>query len=212
MSQPRRQMRIILVGTNGTGKSTEADKYIKALPPTKKSLIVTPDDSEPLWFKYPTIEEHHLPGINLLKERNTKIMFTSPKLFTQVLTHVHDGILILDDARSYSSSRDEHLRNVFIRSRQNNLDLIFICHGLSEIPPSVLTFTTHIVLYNTTDSWQRLKGNLVNPGKFEEYVNRVRLRANDHKPKCIIHKDREGICNCGAAHYHETINTKIDLI
>jgi len=184
---PRRQLRIILVGTNGTGKTTEADNYIKRYPESKKALIVTLDDFEPTWRKYPTIEPQHLRNINNIKERKTKILFTDNKLFDDILLYFHDGMLILDDARSYTGSRDDNLRNIFIRSRQNNLDLLFICHGLSEIPPSLLTFTTHIVLFNTTDSWQRLKTNIPNHQKFEQIVNDVRKKSleNPYHKKII---------------------------
>lgn len=220
----RAQERIILVGTNGTGKSTFADAIINACITgvNKKALEVLPDDSEPIFRNDFEVKPSELKYISNIAAKRCKVYFDSPKIFKDILLYFKNGVLILDDARYYSGSFDDDLRKIFIRSRQNNVDIVFICHGLSEIPPSLITFATKIVLFNTVDSWQRLKNKIPNPNQFEKYVNEIRAKANDHKKTPFLAKDGKRYekcnaynrerCNCGAAYVKKTIDVKRDLI
>jgi hypothetical protein len=173
----RRQHRILIVGTNGTGKSTFADKIINAYPAHKKRLIVDPDGSEKLFDKYPEIEQSDLKKLSQLEGKIYKVLYTDSSLFEDIHNYFRNGLLVLDDSRNYTGSRDEDLLKIYRRSRQFNIDILFICHGLSEIPPSLLTFTTKIIMFNTVDSWQRLKRNIPNPKTFDFLVNYVRAKA-----------------------------------
>lgn len=208
----RGQERILLVGTNGTGKSTLADKIIKACIDgnNKRALVVLPDDSEPLFRPYNELQRSEIRYINNVANKENKVFFDNGKLFDDIQLYFRNGILVLDDARFYTGSLDDSLRKLFIRSRQNNVDILFICHGLSEIPPSLITFATKIILFNTVDSWQRLKNKIPNPNKFEAYVNGVRTAANNHKENCDTKRRQR--CNCGAAYVKKIIDVKIDLI
>lgn len=214
----RQQERIILCGTNGTGKSTLAKKLINACIhlPDKRALAILPDDSEPIFKNYNELEYNELKYISSVANKENKIFFPIDKkqannFFSEVQTYFKNGILALDDARFYSGANvEDGLRNVFIRSRQNNVDVLFICHGLSEIPPSLITFATKIILFNTVDSWQRLKNKIPNPSKFEKFVNEVRQKASQHKSTCDVHKRSK--CSCGAAYVKKVIDVKIDLI
>lgn len=214
----RRQERILVCGTNGTGKSRFADAIIQAYPKEKVSLIIDPDGSEELFDKYTEITEDLIPYQNQWGTNRAKCMYTSAKIFDTILTPPREkfnGLLVLDDARNYSGSRDEHLLRLFRRSRQKNMDILFICHGLSEIPPSLITFSTKLVLFNTVDSWQRLKQNITNPEKFEQYVNYVRKKASQHTKECDITKGKSNICsfhNCGAAYFKKVIDLKKDIV
>lgn len=208
----RGQERILLVGTNGTGKSTLANKIIKAILEgnNKRALAVLPDDSEPIFRDYNELQRSEIQYINQVQNKFNKVYFDNGKLFDDIQKYFRNGVLVLDDARFYTGAIDDGLRKLFIRSRQNNVDIVFICHGLSEIPPSLITFATKIILLNTVDSWQRLKNKIPNPQKFERFVNEVRTKANQHKADCKV-KNRER-CSCGAAYVKKIIDVKIDLI
>lgn len=208
----RAQERIILVGTNGTGKSTFANKIIQAAVAgeNRRALAVLPDDSEPIFRDYNELQRTEIQYINQVQNKLNKVYFDNGKLFDDIQKYFRNGVLVLDDARYYTGSIDEGLRKLFIRSRQNNIDIVFICHGLSEIPPSLITFATKIILLNTVDSWQRLKNKIPNPEKFERLVNEVRIRANQHAANCGV-KSRAR-CTCGAAYVKKIIDVKIDLI
>lgn len=210
-----KQERIIIVGTNGTGKSTFADKVINATVEgfeDKHALAVLPDDSEPLFRPYNELQENELKYINQIANKKNKIFFEKPKLFNEIQEHFRNGTLVLDDVRFYSGSIDEGIRRLFIRSRQNNIHILYICHGLSEISPSIITFATKIVLFNTVDSWQRLRNKIPNPDKFEQYVNDIRRAANNHKPNCDARRGGGCSPSCGAAYVKKIIDVKRDLI
>lgn len=207
------QERIILCGTNGTGKSTFSNKLIEAslkARDNKKALAVLPDDSEPIFHPYTELNRQTLKTISQRKEKTFKIYFDNSKLFEDILINFKDGTLVLDDARFYTGSNDEILKKLFIRSRQNNIHILFICHGLSEIPPNLFTFGTKLVLFNTVDSWIRLKNKIPNPKKFELIVNDVRNRANNHKSNCNYLKRQK--CNCGASYIYKVVDLKRDLL
>jgi len=208
----RVQERIIIVGTNGVGKSTLVDKIIKASTSGegRRALTVLPDDSEPIFRDYNELRTDEIRYINQVPNKFNKVYFENAKVFTEIQNHFRSGILALDDVRFYSGSIDEGLRKLFIRSRQNNIDILYICHGLSEISPSLITFATKIILFNTVDSWQRLKNKIPNPNKFEQYVNEIRAKANAHTDGCAVRRRER--CNCGAAYVKKIIDVKIDLI
>lgn len=211
------QKRIVVCGTNGTGKTTFVKKLIESVllsGANKKALSVLPDDGEPLFRPYTEIERHHLKMISTIKDRTLKVYFDESRkgkisMWDEIRVNFQNGILVLDDAKFYTGSNDDDLKKLFIRSRQNNIHIVFICHGLSEIPPNLFTFCTEMALFNTTDSWLRLKSKIPNPTKFEGFVNEVRRKANDHKPECR-HYDNGGRCNngCEAGYTKKIINLK----
>lgn len=179
----RGQDRIILVGTNGTGKSTLAQKIVEASThgEGRRALALLPDDSEPIFRPYNEIARSELKYINNVANKFNKIYFDNHKIFTEIERTFKNGVLVMDDAKFYARSRDEEMNKLYIRARQNNLDVLFICHGLSEIPPSLITYTTKIVLFNTVDEWQRLKSKIPNAPYFERIVNEIRTKASNHK-------------------------------
>lgn len=179
----RAQKRVIMCGTNGTGKSTLASKIIDAstFNNGRRALALLPDDSEPIFQPYNELSRAELKFINQVSNVKNKIYFDKRTIFGEIENTFKHGILALDDARFYTGSADEELKKLFIRSRQNNVDILFICHGLSEIPPSLITYATEIILFNTVDSWERLKKKIPNPEYFEQIVNEVRTKANNHK-------------------------------
>lgn len=82
-------------------------------------------------------------------------------------------MLMFDDAAFYlADSRAEHFRKILMKNRQTNNDVVWICHGLSEIPPSFWTFFSVLILFKTTDSFERKKHAY--PG-FEAMAKRVEL-------------------------------------
>ena len=65
MIEPISQKRIIICGTNGTGKSTFAEKLINSIlsVPNKKCLALLPDDGEKIFYSYNEIQRHQLKNI-----------------------------------------------------------------------------------------------------------------------------------------------------
>ena len=90
----RSQERIIIVGTNGTGKSTLAKKIIDACiqGENKRALAVLPDDSEPIFRPYNELQRSELKYINQVANKENKIYFDNGKLFDDIQTYFRNGV------------------------------------------------------------------------------------------------------------------------
>jgi hypothetical protein len=115
----RQSLFFIIVGTNGTGKTTLLNKLISEK--GGKSLIIDPDGME--WGHVQEIEPEKCGE---LKSGQAKIL--APTI--EDLEHLLDfqnGSLVLDDCRFYLKSRmDESIRRILIRRRQNRAVLMFL--------------------------------------------------------------------------------------
>lgn len=171
---------IIIVGTNGTGKTTLTRQLIAAN--GRRILVVDPDGIE--WHDLATIESG---DINRIKQgKRARIIAPTPEDLSQLVSF-SEGSLVLDDCRYYVKARiEESIRKVFVRRRQRGIDIYAVAHSLNEVPPTFWTFATHLILFKTTDNPDRLKHNL--PG-YEE-----RIKGN-----------MEAIKSHPSLHYHRVI-------
>jgi len=139
---------IIVIGTNGTGKTTILDQFIKV--ESNRSLIVAPDDKD--WLHIPLIyditkETFQYTGIKRrIWENNLDLDY--------IVNNFENGLLVFDDCRSYfkSGNIDTALHRLMIRRRQAQIDIMVAAHGFSEIPPKFYTFATDIILFKTCDN------------------------------------------------------------
>ena len=155
----RQTKRILIIGTNGTGKTTFASEIVQAeIERTGgRALIVTADDSD--WLRY--------PRINIYKE-NRLDEFTGAwrhiwqnKKDLEYLKFFKNGLLVFDDCRSYFDAKtDTALQSFLIRSRQRQIDILTIAHGFTKVPPAFFTYATEIVLFKTRDGIQNRKNDL----------------------------------------------------
>lgn len=169
----------IILGTNGTGKTTILKRIIKASN-DNRVLIITPDDAE--WTEYPE---------NNLQEKNDF-------LFTGVMRHIFDGskfgtlqkleylkkcTIIFDDCRAYlKSSTSEEIHKLIIRRRQRESDIFAVGHGFTEVPPKFFTFASDLFLFRTTDNIARRKDCLKDFDRMKEAQERVNKKANSVNP------------------------------
>lgn len=163
---------MIIVGTNGTGKTTLVKKLIDAN--GRKVLVVDPDGIE--WGSLATIEPYQVDKIK--QGKRARIVGPTPGDLAY-LTGFSEGSLVLDDCRFYVKARiEESIRRTFVRRRQRGIDIFAVAHSLNEVPPTFWTFATHLILFKTTDNPERLKHNL--PG-FEERISSNLKAINSHK-------------------------------
>jgi ABC-type sugar transport system ATPase subunit len=170
----------ILLGANGTGKTTLLEQILKQS--NQRALIITPDDIE--WQQYPHNE--------LSDESNFA--------FTGIERHIYrydtlqrvacftSGILIFDDCRAYLKSNiDIEIHNLLIRRRQRMVDIFAVGHGFTEVPPKFFTFATDIILFRTADNIQRRKDCLKDFERIVEMQKFVNNYAADKDPHCFEH-------------------------
>jgi len=172
----RTPKQIIVLGTNGTGKTTFVKKLVISELKKKNShiLIVVPDDME-----WNTVEFVH-PKFPERIERYVgarKIVYFDG-LLDIIRERFRDGLLIFDDCRAYfTASLDRDLHSLLIRRRQMMVDIIAVGHGFSEVPPKMFTFSTHIVLFNTLDNIAGRKNVIRNFEELKDAQTRINEKA-----------------------------------
>lgn len=170
MSLSRQQLFFILVGTNGTGKTTLTKKLISG----RKTLVIDPDGLE--WGSLPTIDMEEITQIK--DGASARVIAPDYKSIVSLVNYKH-GNLVLDDCRYYVRSRiEEGVRQLLVRRRQKDVDIFAVAHSLNEIPPTFWTFATHLVLFKIKDNPQRLKQNIP---KFRELTEKHIPEINGHK-------------------------------
>jgi len=185
--QERQPKLMLIIGTNGTGKSTFAKKMLLAelKKPDGRALIVTPHDME--WQQIPMVHEKFPQHIEkYVKAR--RMIFQDEQDLEYILKYFSRGLLIFDDCRAYfKSSLDAHLHRLLISRRQLMMDIIAVGHGFTEVPPKFFTFATHLVLFRTTDNIARRKDVLRDFEAMEQAQQRVNQAAiqNPHHYEII---------------------------
>lgn len=172
----RTPKQLVVLGTNGTGKTTFTKKLL--LNELKKNdshvLVVTPDDME--WSTLPFVHPRFPTRIEWYVGARKIIYYKG--LIEVIDNNFREGLLIFDDCRAYfDSSLDRPLHALLIRRRQKMLDIIVCGHGFTEVPPKFFTFATHFVLFRTTDNIERRKNEIQNFEEMREAQRRVNEKA-----------------------------------
>jgi len=182
----RTPKQIIVLGTNGTGKTTLVKQLVCSELKKKDShiLLVVPDDME--WNsidyvhpKFPNRIENYV-GVR-------KVIY-----YDGILDVIRDkfknGLLIFDDCRAYlKNSLDSELHGILIRRRQQMIDIVAVGHGFSEVPPKMFTFATHYALFKTIDNIKRRMNVIQNYDEMKEAQLRINEKAitNPHYNEII---------------------------
>jgi GTPase SAR1 family protein len=184
----RKTHQIIIVGTNGTGKTTLLAELVKNANNTgRRALIITPDPVE--WQNVEEIQ----PDSNLLRQNGftgvRKIVYYSEsETLKPISDHYFDGLLIFDDCRAYFGSQTlPTLKNIFIRRRQYMRDIIIVGHGFTDIPPQYYTYTTMFILFKTVDNIIKRKNTISNFDEVKRITEKVKQKAktNPHYKEII---------------------------
>ena len=174
--ESRTPNQIIILGTNGTGKTTLTKQLV--LNEIRKQgshvLVVVPDDME--WNSLPWVHPAYTYRIErYVKAR--KICYYEG-LLPVIKEKFRDGLLLLDDCRAYfSAAMDKDLASLLIRRRQMMMDIIAVGHGFTEVPPRMFTFATHFILFKTIDNIDRRKNVIPNFDILKEAQIRINKKA-----------------------------------
>jgi len=174
---------VTIVGTNGTGKSTLCAKLVeRTVLAGGRALIVMPDDRE--WSGVSQLKEGELNRFKRIR----KIVF-DPESTLDVLVNYKHGLLVFDDCRAYvPSSLAAQMHELLIRRRQNDVNIIAVGHGFTEVPPKFFTFATEIVIFKTVDNILKRK-DCINDwtamAYAVQYVNKVAGEGKPHFYKVV---------------------------
>lgn len=174
--KPHRDARFILIiGTNGTGKSTLSRKLINAMP--DPALVITPDAAE--WRDLPETFLEKPSDFSI--KANTRHVFNYTSTMDMVDAYAGEQTILFDDCRAYfDPTTKKELGTVFIRRRQRMIDIIAVGHGFTEVPPRFFTFCTELFLFRTTDNPHKRR-DTIRAGMFDnviEAVERVNKKAS----------------------------------
>lgn len=175
--KPKKQVgrtpkQIVILGTNGTGKTTLVKKLVVNELKKENShvLIVVPDDME--WTNIPQVHPKYLQRIATYKGAR-KIIY-QPGLIDIIREHFKNGMVVFDDCRAYfDNSLERDLHSLLIRRRQQMIDIIAVGHGFTEVPPKFFTFATHYALFKTIDNIDRRKNVMSDFDNLKACRNRV---------------------------------------
>lgn len=182
MRVKRQPLFILIVGTNGTGKTTLVlNDFVANY--KENVLIVDADGMERKWQQFPLIEPEQISNPT---HRITRVMMIDEQKTIDQLSNFKNGLIVLDDCRVYINSRlEKPFRRLFIRRKQFCQDQIAVAHGISEIPSTFWTYATHLILFKTTDSYLRPSSKYNVPsGKIAEINQAINYLNNQND----IHK------------------------
>jgi len=176
MDETRTPKQIIVLGTNGTGKTTLVKKLV--INELKKAdtqvLVVVPDDME--WNSIPWVNPRFPQRIESYVKVRKVVYFEG--LLDIIRDKFRNGLVVFDDCRAYfTAALENDLHSLLIRRRQQMIDIIAVGHGFTEVPPKFFTFATHYALFKTCDNIQRRKNYMMNYDSMAEAQKRINEKA-----------------------------------
>lgn len=139
----------VVLGRRGSGKTTYIRKLIeeyRIASPLQKILIADTLD-HPMYRDIPAIDIELLkrwkkPNIYRIYGSNTD------EILTTINTHLQNALIVFEDASKYIRRQlSDDVRSFILDSKQKNLDLIFLFHGFSYVPPEMFRVIDNIVMF-----------------------------------------------------------------
>ena len=166
---------IIIVGTNGTGKTTLSHNLLKSLSNVPRKLILTRQLDE--WAQYKqnnlkTPADFRYNGIN-------RHIVVEPKITLERLHFLRNAALLFDDARKYLPAKtDDDLNALYISRRQYAMHILFVAHSFDQVPVQAYSFATDFILFKTVKPIDNTRlGQLNDPEKFLTAQKRINHAA-----------------------------------
>lgn len=170
----------VVLGRRGSGKTTyirELIGHYRQVHPQQKILIVDTLD-HPAYRDVPSID------VDLLKRwkmPNTYRIYGShtDEIFNTIKNNLWNALVVFEDASKYIRRQlSDEVRSFILDSKQKNLDLIFLFHGFSYVPPEMFRVIDNIVLFRCDDPSYR-KNDIV---AFDEVLKAWKKVMNSKNP------------------------------
>lgn len=149
----RKPMMVMVLGTNGTGKSTIMRNILDGCN-AKKALIVTNHIEE--WRDIPEVTLTQRDDYTFTGIRKTRCYppTKEDKGTLAKLRYFRKGIIVFDDARLYmkDAKTDNLIEDLMISYRQQELDIFVVAHGFTKVRPVFYSYVSSIILFRTLDS------------------------------------------------------------
>lgn len=185
----RTSRQILVIGTNGTGKTTYLFKAMQAVKGFRRVLVVDFENAERAWQPFKEIDPadrddmigfHGIRRINWAQYGDGTLQL--------LRRHYRNGIIIFYDCRTYlKASMEDELHQLLIGRRQYMLDFFVVAHSFQDVLPKFFQFTTDIVLFRITRPIDDRKRMLSNPTQVIAAHERIQRNAqtNPHYHEII---------------------------
>ena len=170
----------VVIGRRGTGKTTYIrqliEAYRKALPYQK--ILVADTLDHPAYRDIASID------IDLLKRWKGPNVYriygsNTDEILQTINTSLYNALVVFEDASKYIRRQlSDEVRSFILDSKQKNLDLIFLFHGFSYVPPEMFRVIDNIVLFRCDDPSYR-KNDIV---AFDEVKAAYERIMNSNNP------------------------------
>lgn len=142
MAKNRDAQVTMIMGRNGTGKSYLTHTIIKAL--KGRAIVITLNGAPKIWRQYPEIDISK-PSSWKWKKGIRQVYYMRHEKDTMKYIHRYfsGGIIVFDDCRGYMTSNvdsDIYLKRLLIDFRHKMLDLYFVFHAPTDVPPRIWAF------------------------------------------------------------------------
>lgn len=132
----------MVMGRNGTGKSFLTHKIIKAL--KTRAIVITLNGAPAIWRQYDEIDITKPEAWKFKKGiRQVYYMRQEKDTMKYIYKYFNNGIIIFDDCRAYMKANvdvDIYLKRLLIDFRHKMLDLYFVFHAPTDVPPRIWAF------------------------------------------------------------------------
>lgn len=204
-----------IIGMNGTGKTTFTIKIAEALSASQPVFIVHVG-KEKKYDKYKEADistrakakryKTGIYSINPLKikalyevrtpivnaqngSKKERITYEPIDIATYIYDNLHNAVIFFDDFRDYypETTLRTSFEKMFIGRRQRMLDLYFVAHGFSLLPPRFYAFITKYILFATAEKLEVGEYKMPAFDSIKKYYDKVQeMAAQDPYAKVIF--------------------------
>ena len=157
----------IIVGRRKSGKTDYSKLLLQSLD-TSKILIVDTFDNPPWrnWktHNHPERENVSIPIMAIEQlpywKNGSYRMFSNDlsPIFSAIDKNLMNSAILFEDATKYIGSKlEKPVRNSVIDSKQKNIDLFFVFHSLSAVPPELVRISDFITIFKTNEAYPSTK-------------------------------------------------------
>ncbi|GET20474.1 ATP-binding protein [Prolixibacter denitrificans] len=174
----RTTKQIILLGFNGTGKTTLTRKFVESeISRGGKVLVITPDYSE--WNNLEVTRLDKPTDFDYIGAR--RYVWEDERILKKINAFWFDGLIVFDDCRAYLTTvTSPELKRMYIRRRQKMTDIIMVGHGFTDVPPQAFTNASEFILFKTKDNVNRRKNVILNFDEIAEAQQRVNKESDSN--------------------------------
>ena len=168
-----------MVGARGTGKTTHQKKIIKRYADNGGRVLILPSSKyEPTFKRVPRIKIQKIATFNGI----AAIDIEDDAHLAKVLDRCDKLLLVADDVKGYMHRANIHpkVRQGLISSRHRKVDIIFACHGFTQVPPDLFLYIDLIWCFRTDDSPKRQRDKFRDLDNILEVQERVRRQAQSN--------------------------------